>query len=277
MDFVKLHGLGNDFVLIDARTMTGVDPPVLARAMGHRRFGVGFDQMLILLDSETADWRMDIYNPDGSRAEMCGNGIRCFLKYLRDAGLEQRDEVVVETLAGPIVPRMVDYDGSSECRVAVDMGEPRLRPSEVPFIHEGERAVDVPVAVDGDTVRLTAVSMGNPHAVVFAPSLAELDWQRLGPALQASPRFPQSVNVEFVEVVSRGELTLRVWERGAGRTLACGTGACAATVAAVLNGLADRRVLVHLEGGDLEIDWRDDNRVTMTGPATTVFIAEWPD
>lgn len=274
MRFAKMHGLGNDFVVIDARQHPEVDWPALARRIGDRRVGVGFDQLLLIQHSAVADWRMDIYNLDGSRAEMCGNGIRCFLKYLRDHGLEPRDEVTVETLAGPIVPRMVAYDGSDTCQVAVDMGVPRLRPAEIPFVAQGERAVAVPLQLDARTLTVTAVSMGNPHAVIFVDDLDSLPWQELGPAIQRHPRFPESVNVEFVQVTAPDDLVMRVWERGAGRTLACGTGACASLVAAHLNGLAGRAATVHLEGGDLRIAWRDDDHVIMTGPAVTVFEGE---
>lgn len=275
MRFVKMHGLGNDFVVIDARAYPDTDWPALARRLGHRQFGVGFDQMLLLAASASCDWRMDIYNPDGSRAQMCGNGIRCFLKYLRDEGLDGRDEVTVETLAGPIVPRLV-ADGGGACEVAVDMGRPRLRPAEIPFVAEGERAVGVPLEVAGRVLAVTAVSMGNPHAVLFADDLEALGWEALGPAIQRHPRFPESVNVEFVRPLARDELVVRVWERGAGRTLACGTGACASLVAAHLNGLSDRAATVHLEGGDLLIEWRDDDHLIMIGPAVTVFEGELP-
>jgi diaminopimelate epimerase len=219
---------------------------------------------------------MRIINSDGSEPEMCGNGIRCFAKWLRDAGLETRASCTVETLAGTIVPTIVaEADGVTQ--VAVDMGEPRLRPSEIPFRAEpgAERAVGALLQVDDDPFNVTCVSMGNPHCVLFVDDLAGVRLEWLGPQVERHERFPQRTNVEFVQVHSPTEVTMHVWERGAGRTLACGTGACATLVAGVLNGRTEREATVHLEGGDLRIAWRaSDNHVIMTGPAQTVCHGE---
>jgi diaminopimelate epimerase len=272
--FSKLHGLGNDFIVLDARSQPDRDWPALSRHLCDRRFGVGADGLLLLLDSATCDWRMRIINSDGSEPEMCGNGIRCFAKHLRDAGLDDRDSFAIETLAGPIHPTLIGYDGGATAHVVVDMGQPRLRPDDIPFIADdgAPRVVDAYLQVDDDPFRVTCVSMGNPHCVVFVDDLEGLQVEWWGPLFERHERFPQRTNVEFVRVDSPTELTMRVWERGAGRTLACGTGACATVVAAALNGKSERRATVHLEGGDLAIEWRErDNRVTMTGPATTVY------
>ncbi|MBI2299387.1 MAG: diaminopimelate epimerase [Armatimonadetes bacterium] len=280
MRFVKMHGLGNDFRLIDARCTGSADWRAAARRLCDRRFGVGGDGLLLLLESDTCDWRMQVINSDGSEAGMCGNGIRCFAKYLRDEGLDPRDEVSIETLGGVIRPRFVAYDGGRAARVAVDMGEPRLRPEDIPFnADEGaERVVDAYLQVDDDPMQITCVSMGNPHCVLFVEELKGIRLEWWGPMIERHERFPNKTNVEFVRVDNPRELTMRVWERGAGRTLACGTGACASLVAAVLNGHAERRATVHLEGGDLDIEWREaDNRVIMTGPAETVFVGETAD
>ncbi len=276
MRFTKLHGLGNDFVVLDAREEPDRDWPELARRWCDRRFGVGGDGLILLLESTVGDWRMRIFNNDGSEPEMCGNGIRCFAKFLRDEGLESRDRFTVETLAGPISPTMVAHHGRT-AQVCVDMGVPRLHPDDIPFIADAgaERVVSALLQVDDDPMSVTCVSMGNPHCVLFVDDLAPIRLEWWGPMIERHDRFPKRTNVEFVRVDSRTELTMRVWERGAGRTLACGTGACATLVAAVLNGHSERAATVHLEGGDLAIEWREsDQRVLMTGPAETAFTGE---
>ncbi|NUP99635.1 MAG: diaminopimelate epimerase [Armatimonadetes bacterium] len=274
MQFVKMHGLGNDFVMVDARGLAGQDWSSLARRCCDRRFGIGADGLVLVLESATHDWRMRIINADGTEPEMCGNAIRCLARYLHDQGLESRRSFTVETLAGEITPRLV-ADG----QVAVDMGEPRLRPEQIPFIADpgSERVVDALLQVDDDPMKVTCVSMGNPHCVVFVEDLEPIALEWWGPMIERHERFPQRTNVEFAKVHNRGEVTMRVWERGVGRTLACGTGACATAVAAVLNNLTDRQVILHLEGGDLHIEWREgDNHVIMTGPAATVFRGDIP-
>ena len=272
MRFTKMHGLGNDFIVVDARDCADRhDWSALAQRWCDRRFGIGGDGLILVLPGESGDWRMRIINSDGSEPEMCGNGIRCFALWLRVNGLETRDTFVVDTLAGPITPTIVGAD-----RVAVDMGEPRLAPAEIPITGcDGERVVRQLLEVGDDPFLVTCVSMGNPHCITFVDDVERVSVEWLGPQIERHPRVPRKTNVEFVQVLGRDELIMRVWERGAGRTLACGTGACATLVAAALNGLADRAATVHLEGGDLHIEWREsDNRVIMTGPATTAFTGE---
>ncbi len=276
MRFVKMHGLGNDFLMIDARAGFPAHEAALARRWCERRFGVGADGLLLLLESATCDWRCRILNSDGSEAEMCGNGIRCFAKYLRDSGLEARDSFTVETLAGTIRPQLLEHRPDVAV-VRVDMGEPRLRPEDIPFLGDpgAEQVVAALLPVDDDPWSITCVSMGNPHCVLFVDDLQALRVEWWGPLIERHERFPKGTNVEFVQVHDRGHATMHVWERGAGRTLACGTGACATLVAGVLNDLLDRQATIHLEGGDLQIQWREsDGRLLMTGPAATVFAGE---
>ncbi len=278
LPFVKMHGLGNDFVLAD-----GLDPatpslevirPHLAR-IGDRRFGVGYDQFLFVARSEIADFAMPIFNSDGSEAEMCGNGIRAFAKYVFEHGHTESTTITVETLAG-IKTLVLHVDGRTVDSVRVDMGAPALDRAALPMVGSAGPVLDEPLEVDGEVVRLTGVSMGNPHVVFFADPLPEVVIDRLGPKLETHPAFPRRTNVHAVQVHSRSELTMLTWERGAGRTLACGTGACAVGVAAALNGLADRSTRIHLKGGDLRIDWGADNHVFMTGPATEVYTGTYP-
>jgi diaminopimelate epimerase len=274
LPFVKMHGAGNDFVVLDGiRTPL---PPLepLARRLGDRHFGVGFDQLLVVRPSRSADFRMEIYNADGSQVEMCGNGIRAFFKYLRDHGHTRADEIRVETLAGVVVPRWAGAD-----RVRVDMGRPVLEPAKIPTrLGAGEGPVlDVPLELPGVTLSVSSVSMGNPHAVVFVDDVDAAPVASHGPAIESHPAFPNRANVEFVQVVSRARLRQRTWERGAGETLACGTGACAAAVVSALRGLAEQRVTVELRGGELEIEWAaPDAHVFMTGPAAEVFTGAVP-
>ena len=277
MRFTKMHGLGNDFLLLDARGQESFDWAAAARRWCQRRFGVGGDGLLLLLDSDTCDWRMRVINADGSEPEMCGNGIRCFAKYLHDEGLQNGATCSIETLAGPIVPRLTGPADGATARVAVDMGAPRLAPADIPFLADAgaTQVVGAYLQVDDDPFSITCVSMGNPHCVLFVDNVEQMEPQWWGPMIERHERFPRRTNVEFVTVNRRDELTMRVWERGAGRTLACGTGACAALVAGVLNGLTERDATVHLEGGDLRITWRpEDDHVIMEGPATTVCRGE---
>lgn len=276
MRFAKMHGLGNDFVMVDDRQDAGCDWPAVAQAVCERRFGIGADGLILIQNSTVSDWKMRIFNSDGSEPQMCGNGIRCFAKFLHDVGLETRAEYVVETLAGPIRPQIVgETDGLFQ--VSVDMGEPRLAPAEIPIIADPgkQQVVDELLQLDDDPLMVTCVSMGNPHCVLFVEDLDQMDVCWWGPMIERHERFPEKTNVEFVKVESPELLTMRVWERGAGRTLACGTGACATLVASHLAGHAGREATVRLEGGDLQIAWRDDNHVIMTGPAATVFRGEW--
>lgn len=273
MDFLKFHGIGNDFVLIDGHKQAFPEDalPGLARQLCDRHFGVGGDGLILVQPSQVATFRMRMFNPDGSEAEMCGNGIRCFAKYVYDHGLTRDTQITVETLAGIMAPRMTVEDGQVRL-VQVDMGEPRLKRPEIPMAGAGDGPVVAePVEVDGQRWELTAVSMGNPHCVVFVEDVERFPVAAVGPRLETHPLFPRRTNVEFVQVLNPAEFRMRVWERGAGETLACGTGACGATVACVLNGKTGRSVTAHLPGGDLFIEWAADNRVYMTGPAVEVF------
>ena len=268
MRFTKMHGLGNDFLLVDDREPRAVDWPSLARGVCARHTGVGADGILLVQRSETADLRLRVVNADGSDAEMCGNGVRCAAVYAaaeRIAG----ERVRWETAAGTVTTELLG-DGA----VRVDMGPPRLRAAEVPFEHDDEQALDVPLVIGGGRLRVSAVGMGNPHCVVVVDDLDDCPVERLGAALQRHPRFGRSVNVEFVQVLSRSRVRQRTVERGVGETDACGTGACAAVVALVSLGIVDSPAWVELRGGVLEVAWRPGGTVLMTGPAVTVFHGE---
>lgn len=265
--FVKMHGLGNDFVLLDCVRQTLPIHPGLVRSLCDRRHGIGADQLLVLEPSKRADYRMRVYNADGGEVEMCGNGIRCLAKYLVTQGLSPEGEQAIETRAGIIRPRV---EGG---RITVDMGAPELEGPRIPAAMRG-RIVDREVTLAGERRRITCVSMGNPHCVIFVEDLKTCPVGRIGPQIERDPLFPQRVNVEFVRVESPSRISMRVWERGAGETAACGTGACAAAVAAFLNGRTGREVAVALPGGELSILWAEDGRVFMTGPAEEVFRGE---
>jgi len=274
--FTKMHGLGNDYIFVNGMSerLPRVSLPRLARALSDRHFGIGADGLILVLPSRSAQFRMQVFNADGSEAEMCGNGIRMFARYVYEHGLTRDRELAVETLAGVIRPRLM-VRGGRVASVRVDMGEPRLERSEIPMRGKPGRVIGEALRVDGERYEVTAVSMGNPHCVIFVKEVAEFPVARVGPAIERHRAFPRRTNVEFVQVLGRSALRMRVWERGAGETLACGTGACATLVAAVLNGKADRKATVHLPGGDLKIEWREsDNHVYMTGPAEEVFCGE---
>ncbi|AEF94133.1 Diaminopimelate epimerase [Desulfotomaculum nigrificans CO-1-SRB] len=276
MHFTKVHGLGNDFILVNAGMGEGLpdDYITLAPKMCDRRFGIGADGLVLLLDSGVADVRMRIINSDGSEAEMCGNAIRCVAKYLYEHGIVRKDEIKVETLAGIIVPQIIQKNGRVEA-VRVDMGAPRLERQEIPMLGTPGQVVNEPLQVNGQTFKITAVSMGNPHCVIFVPDLSVIPLNQIGPQIETHPAFPRKTNVEFVQVLSPTEVRMMVWERGAGPTMACGTGACAVATAGVLNGLTARSVTVHLPGGSLHIEWADNGRLYMTGPAEEVFNGEY--
>ncbi len=264
IEFTKMQGTGNDFIVIDGRR---IDPaPVIAQArrLCDRRFGIGADQLLLIRPSERADFKMQIFNADGSEVEMCGNGIRCFAKYLQDRGVTTQKTLTVETAAGIMTPTIHEEE------VAVDMGEPVLEGPQIPVRIDG-RVLSHPTEIGGREWKITCVSMGNPHCIIGVDDLEHFPVGEVGPTIERDPLFPNRTNVEFVQVMEKGELKMRVWERGTGETLSCGTGACAATVAAALNGWTGRKVRVHLTGGALKIDWRKDNRVILTGPAVEVF------
>jgi diaminopimelate epimerase len=264
VSFTKMHGCGNDFIMVDCLDGRSADLEKLAQRLCHRRFGVGADQLLTISPSEVADFKMEIYNADGGQVEMCGNGIRCFAKYVYEHGLTSKKELAVETLAGVIRPRIVGD------QVEVDMGEPILDGRKIPVNADG-RILNRPLEVKGAAYQITCVSMGNPHCVVYVDDLDRLELSAIGPSFEHHPFFPKRVNTEFVRILKPDEVRMRVWERGAGETWACGTGACAVTVAGALTGRTARKIRLHLMGGDLNVEWRDDNHVYMTGGAEEVF------
>ena len=271
MKFTKMHGCGNDYVYVNLFEETIADPAQLSIAVSDRHFGIGSDGLITIGPSDVADFRMRIYNADGSEAEMCGNGIRCVAKYVYDHELTSQTTITVETGAG-IKTLDLLVESGKVTQVTVDMGEPILAPEEIPVIAEGMRVVDEPILVDGKEWRMTCVSMGNPHAVVFVDDVANLELEKYGPDFENHTRFPKRTNTEFVQVHSRTEASMRVWERGSAETWACGTGTCASVMACILNGYTDNKVLVHLRGGDLVIEYNpDNNHIYMTGPATEVF------
>ena len=278
MKFTKMQGIGNDYIYVDCFSVKVEDPSALAVRISDRHFGVGSDGLILIKPSDQADFEMEMYNADGSRGKMCGNGIRCVGKYVYDNGLTDQTRISIETLAG-IKYLELFTDGGKVTHVRVDMGEPILTPALIPVLSEKKDLVrDEAICVAGREWRMTCVSMGNPHCVVPAPDVAELDLEKIGPQFEHLDIFPDKVNTEFIHVRDRQNIDMRVWERGSGETLACGTGACASVTACILNDWTDRSVRVHLLGGELLIEWdRETNKVFMTGPAETVFQGIWPD
>lgn len=272
MKFTKMHGIGNDYVYVNCFEETVKDPSAVSKYVSDRHFGIGSDGLILIKPSKVADFQMDMYNADGSQGEMCGNGIRCVAKYVYDYGLTDKTNISVETLAG-IKHLELTVENGKVALVKVNMGAPELLPEKIPVAAEGERAIDVPLEVKGKTYQMNGVSMGNPHCVIFMEEdVRELDLEKIGPDFENHKRFPKRINTEFVNVLDENTLRMRVWERGSGETLACGTGACATAVAAILNGLVQKEVTVKLLGGDLKIQWNGgDAPVYMTGAATTVF------
>jgi diaminopimelate epimerase len=275
MRFTKMQGAGNDYIYVDGFAEPLPEhPDTLARQISDRHFGVGGDGLVLISPSDIADARMRMFNADGSEAEMCGNAIRCVAKYVYDHGLAVKELLTIETAIGVLPIRLEIVDGMAQ-RARVDMGAPKLRGADVPTTFEGDQIVDVPLSVGGHDLRVTCVSMGNPHCVTYVERLSD-DWVLgVGPLLENDPHFPQRVNAEFIEVISPTEVRMRVWERGSGETLACGTGAAAVCVAGVLSGRTERRITVHLPGGDLELEWAEDGHVYKAGPAVEVFSGEW--
>lgn len=273
VDFVKMQGAGNDYVYILALKAVPENLPLLAKKISDRNFGVGGDGLVAVMESERADFRMRMFNSDGSEAQMCGNAIRCIGKLVYEKGLTQNTTITIETLAGIRTLDLTVSEGTVTS-VRVDMGTPVLEAEQIPVDHDGKGpVVNKEVDVDGMLFRITAVGMGNPHGVLFVNSITDDMVLNTGPRLEEAGIWPEKANIEFVTVNSRKEMTMRVWERGSGETLACGTGACAAVVAAVLNGLTDRKVTVRLRGGDLTVEWSEsDGHVYLTGPA--VMVAE---
>lgn len=271
MKFTKMHGLGNDYVYVNCFEEKIDNPSAVARFVSDRHFGIGSDGLIMINPSKTADFEMEMYNADGSRGEMCGNGIRCVAKYVYDYGLTDKTQISVETLGGIKYLDLTVEDGKVSL-VKVDMGKPELEADLIPIISEREQVIDEPIEVDGKEYHMTGVSMGNPHAVIYVDDVKGLDLEKIGPKFENHERFPKRINTEFVHCIDRQTVEMRVWERGSGETLACGTGACAVAVSSILNNLTDTQVTVKLLGGDLQIEWdREKDRVFMTGPATVVF------
>ncbi len=275
MKFTKMHGIGNDYVYVNCFEETVENPSETAKFVSDRHFGIGSDGLILIKPSQVADCEMDMYNADGSQGAMCGNGVRCVAKFVYDAGIAKKDRISVATKSGIKYVDVFAENGKA-VSVRVNMGAPILRAEEVPMVCEKDTAVAYPLEVDGSVWNVTAVSMGNPHAVVYIDDVDGLEIEKIGPAFEHHPAFPDRVNTEFVRVIDRHTVQMRVWERGSGETLACGTGACAVAVSSILNGFVeDGEVTVKLLGGDLRIEWdRQENTVYMTGPATTVFEGE---
>lgn len=274
--FTKMHGCGNDYIYINGAEcgIPAQDKPELVQRLSDRHFGIGGDGVIFINPSDEADFEMEMYNADGSRAEMCGNGIRCVAKYVYDKGLTDRTQISIVS-AGKIKYLTLTVENEKVSMVRVDMGKPELNASLIPVISEKEQVVDEEITVREKVYRMTCVSMGNPHAVVFADNVADLDLTKIGPHFEQHERFPKRINTEFVRVIDRHTVEMRVWERGTGETLACGTGCCATAVACVLNGKTEDDITVKVLGGEIRIQWdREADTVFMTGPATTVFEGE---
>ena len=275
--FTKMHGLGNDYIYMDAIQQNIEKESALARFVSNRNFGIGSDGLILICKSEIADFKMRMFNADGSEAEMCGNGIRCVGKLVYDKGLTNKTEVTIETLAGVKTLQLNVEEGKVKT-VRVDMGEPILIPKEIPVISEKEPVKDLKLKAEGKEFQFTCVSMGNPHTITVVKQVKDFDVKKYGSVIEVNKVFPNKTNVEFIEVVDKKHIKMRVWERGAGETLACGTGACASVVACCLNGFTENTVEVELLGGTLKIEWnQEDNHVYMTGPAVTVFEGELID
>ena len=283
MKFTKMHGCGNDYVYVDGKSekISQEKKSELAIKVSDRHFGIGSDGLIFInpVDDENIDFEMEMYNADGSRSEMCGNGIRCVAKYVYDKGLTTKKNLVIVSAGKKKYIDLTIGDDGMVSSVKVDMGAPILKPDEVPVIYSGDQVVNAPIDVDGKTWHMTCVSMGNPHAVVFLPedmNLEEFDIEKIGPRFENHEFFPRRVNTEFVKIDDKNNVHMRVWERGTGETLACGTGCCATGVACVLNGLTDNNVTVHVLGGEVKVFWNGEltSPVIMEGPATTVFEGE---
>ena len=276
MKFTKMHGCGNDYIYVDGtkEILTPQEKPEVVRCLSDRHFGIGGDGVIFINPSREADFEMEMYNMDGSRAEMCGNGIRCVAKFVYDKGLTDKTSISVIS-CGKIKYLTLSIENGKVSTVRVNMGSPILKEKDIPVISDKEEVIGDEIEVAGETYKMTCVSMGNPHAVVFVDEVAGLPLEKIGPLFENHVRFPKRVNTEFVKVLDENTVEMRVWERGTGETLACGTGACATVVACVLNGLTKEQVTVKLLGGNLQIQWdRVSNLIYMTGPATTVFEGE---
>lgn len=273
--FTKMHGCGNDYIYVNCFTEKIEEPSVIAKKVSDRHFGIGSDGLILICPSETADFKMRMFNADGSEGKMCGNGIRCVAKYVYDNGMTDKEVITVETLSGIKTLQLAVSEGRVQA-VTVDMGSPVLTPSQIPVKCEGDRMINQPVSVGGKEYYITCVSMGNPHAVVFTEEeVTALNLEKIGPLFENHEIFPDRVNTEFIHVIDEKTIDMRVWERGSGETLACGTGACASVVACVLNHKTEDEVLVHLLGGDLEVRYdKEKNTVLLTGPAEFICTGE---
>ncbi|HNR32423.1 MAG TPA: diaminopimelate epimerase [Candidatus Hydrogenedentes bacterium] len=277
MAFTKLHGLGNDYLFIEGTHYGERDWPELSRRMSHRHLGAGADGIILVLPGETGEFRMRIFNADGSEAETCGNGIRCFAKYVFERGMTDKTEFVIETLGGPNRVTL-EVAGGKVASVRSNMGAPRFDRTEIPMEGPPGRVIEEPLTLeDGATVEITCANIGNPHAVIFVEDATRVDLAAIGPKIERHPRFPRRTNVEFVNVIDRGNIVMRIWERGSGITMASGSGSCGAALAAMITERADRRVRVHLVHGALTIAWADDGHVYQEGPAAEVYSGEWPE
>ena len=271
MKFTKMHGIGNDYVYVNCFSETVENPEAVSKFVSDRHFGIGSDGLILIKPSENADFEMDMYNSDGSAGAMCGNGIRCVAKYVYDYGLTDKTSISVSTRSGIKYLDLTVEDGKV-VQVKVDMGAPVLKALEIPVLFDKEQVVDEPISINGKSFRMTCVSMGNPHCVVPVEDVNDLKIEEIGPEFEHNDCFPDRVNTEFIRVIDRKTVQMRVWERGAGETWACGTGACAVAVACIINGWTEEEVHVKLRGGDLKICWdKEKNTVYMTGPATVVF------
>ncbi|HQF11048.1 MAG TPA: diaminopimelate epimerase [Paludibacteraceae bacterium] len=275
MKFTKMHGIGNDYIYINGFEEQLENPGELSIRLSDRHKGVGSDGLVIILPSSKADFRMQMFNADGSEAEMCGNAARCIGKYVYEKGMTDKTELTLETLAGIKTLQLFLDERNNVVSVTVDMGKPVLEAEKIPTTLPGKQIVNFPVSFDGINYAITCVSMGNPHTVIFTENIANMDIEKMGKKIENAPIFPRRTNVEFIEVIDKSRIEMRVWERGSGETMACGTGACASVVAGVLNGLVSRKATVELLGGNLEIEWNEnDEHVYLTGPAETVFEGE---
>lgn len=272
--FTKMQGLGNDYVYIDAINQKIENESSLAQFVSNRHFGIGSDGLILICSSEIADFKMRMFNSDGSEAEMCGNGIRCVGKFVYDKGLTNKTTLKIETLAGVKELKLNLKEGKVDT-IRVDMGEPIFEAEKIPVVSSEKMAKNLKLEIEEREFNFTCVSMGNPHAITFVENVEDFEVEKYGSKIEVNERFPQKINVEFIEIVNKNYIKMRVWERGSGETLACGTGACASVVAGIINNLIERKVTVELLGGILEIKWnKEDNHVYMTGPAVTIYEGE---
>jgi diaminopimelate epimerase len=275
MKFTKMQGAGNDYVYVNCFEEQVADPKAVAIKVSNRNFGIGSDGLILIMPSDQADVRMRMFNSDGSESEMCGNGIRCVAKYAFDHGIVSKKEISAETGAGILTLQLFTGADNKVNKVRVNMGPPRLTRAEIPMLgNAGEKVISEPLNILHSTFNITCASMGNPHCVIFVDDVENFQVEKYGPLIENHELFPRRTNVEFVQIISRTEVRQRTWERGAGETLACGTGSSAVTAACVLNGLTEKKVLNHLSGGDLEMEWAEDGNIYMTGPAVEVFSGE---